>query len=117
MQDLLDKHLDEDISRTLKFETTLTPKQKAAAWERLQARVQEQTQLPPLEEPCQPELVRFRWLEMITAFRVGSTKLLHTLVMDSAAFERAGTPKSLFPCHYYDIHGRWTHLSIIAMSA
>lgn len=113
MQDLVEKHFDEDISRALKFETTVTPAQKAAAWERLQARAQAQTQLPPLEaEPNRPW-----WFEMMTALRTGSARLLHALVLDSAALERASAPKYYYPYQLYHAQARWVQPVMLAMSA
>jgi hypothetical protein len=115
MQDLLEKHLDEDISRALKFETVITSAQKAAAWERLQARVQEQCQLPPLE--AAPEPSRERWLGIFTAARRRSTQLWNTLVLDTAALERASAPKYYYPYPFYHTQARWMQPVIQAMSA
>lgn len=117
MQDLLDKHLDGDISRTLRFETNVTHAQKAAAWERLQARAQQQTQLAPFSSSEQVEAPRGRWVEVITALRDSSAKLLHTLILDEAALERARAPRRHYPYPYYDIQARWVQPVIIAMSA
>lgn len=120
MPDLLERYLDDDISRTLKLETSVTPSQKAAAWERLQARAKEQSMLPPLEAETASKEVRdserVRWLEMVYALRDGSMKLLNTLVLDSTAFERANAPKRRYPYPYFDIQGRSTH-PILAISA
>lgn len=105
MQDLLEKHLDEDISRALKFETTVTPAQKAAAWERLQARVQQQPQLPPILaiEASAP----LRWLDKLKTLRVSSVRLLHSLILDSAAYERASAPRYYYPYADYKTNVRW----------
>lgn len=104
MQDLLEKQLDADISRTLKFETTLTPGQKAAAWERLQVRAQQQTQLPPL---AASETAAPRWLDKLQTLRVSSAKLLHSLILDSSAYERASAPRYYYPYRFYKTQVRW----------
>lgn len=105
MQDLLEKHLDEDISRTLKFETTITPAQKAAAWERLQARAQQQPQLPPLVAVT--ESAAPRWLDKLQTLRANSARLLHTLILDSSAYERASAPRYYYPYTAYKTQVRW----------
>ena len=117
MQDLLEKHLDEEISHALRFETTVTRAQKAAAWERLQALAQEQTQLPPITAPQGAVAPHLRWLDCLSALRASSVKLLHSLVLDSAAYERARAPRFYYPYQYYRTQVRWVEPANMAMCA
>lgn len=114
MRDLRDKQLDDDIRRVLKYETNLSAAQKSGAWERLHARAQAQTQLPPIDALVAPDETRPRWSWMLDALRTGSTRLLRTLVLDTAALERARAPKSLYPYPYYTLQARIIQSSMMA---
>lgn len=112
MQELADKQLDQDIERTLRFESFVTPAQQVAARERLLQRAAQQTVLPPavVEEAPGSRLV-----EVAAQFKNRSLKLLQVLLLDSTAFERV--PRK--PVHFYyflDTHGRFTR-PILSLSA
>lgn len=112
MQELLDKQLDNDITRTLRFETLVTPAQQSAARERLLKLAAEQTILPPVVEE---EDTASRLIEMASLVKNRSLKLLHMLILDSEPFERV--PRKPTQFHYFlDRHGRFTR-PILSLSA
>lgn len=98
------------ISRTLKFETLVTPKQYASARQRLLLSAAAQTILPPLETDAELATLRDR----ASIFGQHTRRLLNFLLVDSSAYERARRPPRLY-CHY-NAHGRYA-FTIIHMSA
>ncbi len=112
MQELRDKQLEQDITRTLRFETLVTPAQQQAARERLLQRAAEQTVLSPALEEAESAS---RLLEAASLVKNRSLRLLHVLLIDSAALDRV--PRKPVCFHYFlDTHGRFTR-PILSLSA
>lgn len=101
---------DASITRTLKFETLVTPRQHAAARDRLMRSAAVQTMLPPLE--TDPEYATLR--DRASLLGQHTLRILNFLLVDSSAYERARRPPLLY--RHYNAHGRYA-FSIIHMSA
>lgn len=100
---------DASITRTLKFETLVTPSQHAAARARLMRSAAAQTMLPAL---AADENATLR--DRASNLGQHTLRFLNILLVDSSAYERARRSPRLY--RHYNAHGRYA-FTIIHMSA
>jgi len=113
MPELPDQHLEADITRTLKFNTLVTPNQRENARARLLRTAAEQSILPPVKA-VEPAPVSIPLRDHAQMLRQQIARLWNFLLVDSTCYERARRPPSFF--QYYNVHGRGA-FTIIHVSA
>ncbi len=106
-----ERYFEADVTRTLKFETLVTPRQQEAVRERLLSLAAAQTMLPPLAVDAERDTLR----DHATTLRYHTLRLLNLLIMDATAFERARHLPRFYQ-YYNNVHGRH-FFSMIRMSA
>lgn len=85
--DISDSQIDDEITYTLTTQVIITPAQKQAAWERLQAQAARQVILAPYAAPPKVQIER-SVLSILVQYLV-------TLFTDETCFQRAADNRSL----------------------
>ena len=82
------QQFDEFLEHALKTDTTVTRRQRDAAWERLYQRAVEQVILPPYAIPPDPVSTPMGLVDRLVA---GCVRMLSALVIDEDPYQRAAS--------------------------